>query len=70
MNHMHLGLTYCINMGLIPLNNCRENQKNDLSKKSRVGKTSTNDKEFKVQSCEGIISFQSTEHKQIIGIIS
>ena len=28
MHHVHLGLTYCIHMSLIPLNNCRINQKN------------------------------------------
>ena len=37
--------------------------KNESRKKPRIGKTSTSDKEFKVQSCKGIISFQSTEHK-------
>ena len=48
---------------MLPRNNCRK-IKNDSTKKPRVGKTSTSDKELKVQRCEGIITFQSIEKKQ------
>ena len=57
MHHMHLGLTYCIHLGLIPPNNCSNIKKTLSRKKPRVGKTSASDKEFKVQRCEGVISF-------------
>ena len=48
----------------------QENSKKYSSKDPSVGKTSTSDKEFKVQSFEGTILFQIKEHTKIIGITS
>ena len=48
----------------------QEKSKNDSRKKPGVGKTSTSDNEVEVQSCEGIISSQSTEHKKELGLYS
>ena len=48
----------------------QEKSKNYSRKKTRIGKTSTSDKEFKVQSFEGTILFQIKEHTKIIGITS